>query len=309
MRALVLGARGAVGSAVCDHLTRMGHTATKAGRTMASSGLSLDLGTSDGQDRLQAAAADHDVVVNTSGIEDVDLVNRTRAVPFVEVSATGAYLEALSAAATESTLVLGAGLAPGLTTILAAALSTIPGDEVDIAIMLGSGEMHGKAAVAWTAGLVGRAVHRPPESRPVLNLRERRRFTAGSGIRTHLRADFPDHVLVGRPRGVAVRSYLAVSSRLATAALALAGRFPALTPMISRAPHWGDQRWEVSASNRRTGQRLGAHGVGQSHATALLTAHAAVAAAKAPRRGPITMAELVPVADLREVAGIELGMS
>lgn len=308
MKALVLGARGAVGRAVRDHLTRMGHTVTEAGRAMTPPGLSINLHSSEGLSRLQQAAVDHDVVVNASGIEDPAVITYAGMAPFVEISATGAYLESLATTDTERTLVLGAGLAPGLTTILASALHTIPGDEVDIAITLGAGEAHGNAAMAWTAGLIGRAIHRPPEAGPVLNLRETRRFHTESGIRTHLRADFPDHILVGFPRGIAVRSYLAVSSRIATGALALAGHFPTLTPMINRAPHWGDQRWEVSARNRRTGQLHNAHGIGQSCTTALLTAHAAVAAVKAPRRGPITMADLVTMAELREMAGIELSV-
>ncbi|MFT3943054.1 MAG: hypothetical protein QM705_04420 [Ancrocorticia sp.] len=285
----------------------MGHTVTEAGRAMTPPGLSFDLHAREGLSRLQEVAVDHDVVVNASGIEDPALVTYAGTVPFVEISASGDYLEALATTDTKKTLILGAGLAPGLTTILASALHTIPGDEVDIAITLGAGEAHGNAAVAWTAGLIGRAIHRPPEAHPVLNLRETRRFRTESGIRTHLRADFPDHVLVGLPRGITVRSYLAVSSRIATGALAFAGRFPILTPMINHAPHWGDQRWEVSARNRRTGQLHSAHGIGQSCTTALLTAHAAVAAVKDPRRGAITMADLVTMAELREMAGIEFG--
>ncbi|MFT3662944.1 MAG: hypothetical protein QM809_16715 [Gordonia sp. (in: high G+C Gram-positive bacteria)] len=309
MRVLVLGARGAVGRAVSDHLRRMGHTVTGVGRTMTPPGMPLDLSTGEGLTGLRAAADEYDVVVNASGIEDPALVACTGEVPFVEISATGAYLESLAVTGSATTLVLGAGLAPGATTILAAALPAVPGDDVDVAISLGSGETHGNAAVEWTAGLVGRTIHRPPEAEPVPNLHETRRFRTEAGIRTHLRADFPDHVLIGVPRGVAVRSYLAVSSRLATAALAVAGRLPVLAPLISRAPHWGDRCWEVSATHRRTGRRLSARGVGQSHATALLTAHAAVAAATAPRRGPVPMSELVTVAELREMDGIEFGES
>ncbi len=307
MRVLLLGAGGAVGREAARTLLGLGHEVTPASRTAAPPGLAVDLRTARGRADLASAAARHDVVLNASAVEDAGLVRATGATPLVEVSATGRHLDALAHASTSrTTVVLGAGLAPGLSTVLAAALDSAPGDDVDVTVLLGSGEAHGAAAVAWTAGLAGRALHAPPEPARVLNLREARRFATSTGVRTHLRADFPDHVLVGRPRGLAVRTYLAASRPSDTTALRLVGRLPVLSPLVALAPHRGDDRWEVAALNRRTGQRLAAHGRGQSRATGLLLAHAALAAASDPQRGPVTTADLFTPADLGALPGVRL---
>jgi hypothetical protein len=306
MRALVLGGHGAVGSVVAAELGALGHEAVPTGRSAGPDGLRIDLRTRQGLGALTAAATDHDIVVNASGVEDVAVRQACAAIPFVDMSASGAYLDRLAALALPTTTVLGAGLAPGLTTALIAALVTLAGDEVDVAIVLGSGEAHGAAAVAWTAGLAGTSVYSPPETSPVTNLRERRRFDAGDGPRTYLRADFPDHVLAGHRDGVAVRSYLALGDRLSTIGLGIVGRLPLLRPLLDRAPHLGDDRWSVLVVNRLTGQQVSAHGRGQSVTTGALVARAAIAAQASAPLGSVTMAEVLGADDLRSVPGIRV---
>ncbi|MGX7693736.1 hypothetical protein [Gordonia polyisoprenivorans] len=61
-----------------------------------------------------------------------------------------------------------------------------------------------------------------------------------------------------------MRSHLALSSRSATGALALAGRVPALGILLDRVPHVGSDEWLVVAQNRRTGRSRAARGRRQS---------------------------------------------
>ena len=309
MHVLLLGHRGAVGTVISRELTAAGHHVTGASR---SSGVDLrgDLSS------LAALAADSDAVVNASGIERPDLAAATGATPLIEISATSAYLDALRAAAA-GPVVLGAGLAPGLSTVLVAALDALPGDEVDVFVMLGSGEAHGAAAVEWTASLVGSDVYQPPEGGVVRNLMSSRRLPLaavadGSGKarpsgerageragRRFLRADFPDHVLLGDELGLTIRSYLALSSPLMTGALGAIARVPALGRLLGAAPHIGSSAWRIAAQNRRTGQIVQAAGDGQSEATGRLTALATVSAVTCALRSSATMADLVHLADAR----------
>lgn len=301
---LVLGGRGAVGRATIDELRRLGHDVTSAGR--AGTDVTVDLTGPQVLADVARLGADHDVVINAAGIEDPRLVGAVAPAVYVDVSATASYLEDVRvAAAPGQTVVLGAGLAPGLSTVLVQEVGARPGDEVDVAILLGSGERHGPAAVEWTAGLAGRDLFDPPEGTAVANLRERRLLPSPSGPRTHLRADFPDHVLVGRRRGITVRSYLAVGSRATTLALAGVGRVPRLAPLMGRAPHVGDDRWSLTAVNRRTGLHLTTHGRGQSRATGVLTALAAVAARQQLPGEVVSTADLIGVTELPDLWATE----
>jgi hypothetical protein len=233
----------------------------------------------------------------------------TTSTPLIDISASGAYLEGLHARAT-GPIVLGAGLVPGLSTVLAADLESLPGDELDVCVMLGSGEQHGPAAVEWTAGLVGAELYRPPEGRSVMNLRGGVRSAGPDGrVRRYLRADFPDHVLLnavpgrshGDGGGLRVRSYLTLSSSALTWALAVVGRLPALRGLLKIAPHAGNSNWHVVVHNRRTGERLQAEGVGQSEATGRLAALATIRAVDTALRLPATMADIVSLDDVRSV--------
>ncbi|WP_449281829.1 hypothetical protein [Leucobacter sp.] len=297
MRALLLGARGAVGAVVHRRLRRDGWTVTAASRNAAGDAR-IDLGGDLAP--LADLAAGHDVVVNASGVERPELAVATARTPLVDVSATGAYLEALRREAA-GPVVLGAGLVPGLSTILARSIPGRPGDDVDVLVMLGTGERHGPAAVSWTAGLVGTDVHRPPEGRRVRNLRETRREEGPDGrVRRYLRADFPDHILLGTPRGPRIRSYLTLDSAPMTAALRAVGRVPVLRGALRAAPHVGSDAWHIVARNRRTGERREATGNGQSEATGRLTALVAVRVAAVPTESrAVTMADLATLEDAR----------
>lgn len=318
MHALLLGASGAVGTIIRRELEREGHRVTTASRRAApvpAAAVAAATEAAAGQARsvrvdltgdlgpLSALAETHDVVINASGIERADLAGATGATPLVDISATGSYLQALKAAA-RGPVVLGAGLS----TVLVSALEQRPGDELDALVMLGAGEQHGPAAVAWTAGLVGTDVFQPPEGGRVRNLAGSLRAKGPDGrTRRYLRADFPDHIVAVSGRAgqggasAAIRSYLTLSSRPMTAALRVIGRAKGLSGVLGMAPHVGSDAWYVVARNRRTGERLEAEGSGQSEATGRLTALAVVRAAEKAPFGAVSMAELATQEEARQV--------
>lgn len=307
MRALVLGARGAVGQVVVDELRMRGHEVIPAGRTPSPGWAQLDLAGADGLSALRELSDGQDVVVNASGVEDARIGAAVSKAILVDVSATAAYLDGLGRSAPSGTgIVRGAGLVPGLSTILLTALGALPDDEVDLAVVLGGGETHGPAALAWTAALAGRSLYDPPEAGIVRNLWEGRRLPGAFGSRRHLRADFPDHLLVGAPNGYAVRTYLATDSRISTTALALVGRMPWLRGLVAHAPHLGGDEWSLTAIDRRSRRAVTATGRGQSRATGVLTAHIAEAAERLRPDRPVNSAELLDIDDVRGIDGIRL---
>lgn len=313
--ALVLGARGAVGRVVVTELRTLGVDVTTAGRTAPEpGGCAIDLRTASGFDDLHEVSPRFDVVINATGIEDSRILRAAAGTILVDISATAAYLDQ---SATEFLrqdpgvvgphgLVLGVGIAPGLSTLLVEALHSTLGDEIDVAIMLGGGEAHGPAAVEWTAGLAGTPIYESGDRHPVMNFRESLHVDEPGGSRRYLRADFPDHLLVGSPREMHVRSWLATDSQLSTSALGLVGRFPALRSLVSRAPHLGSTGWSITAINRRTRQALRAEGDGQSRTTGVLTAHAALAAVNRQLRGTATTASLMSLANADGLAGLSI---
>lgn len=304
MRALVIGGTGAVGREVVAALRGRGHEAVPSGRSIAEGeGLRLDLSSVGGCDRLAAVAGDFDVVVNTTGMDDLRLVAAIGQVPYVDITASSAYLDALLRRGGSATVVAGAGIAPGATTLLAAALDPQPGDSIDVAVLLSTGETHGPAAVAWTADLAGAQIHRAPEGVAVLNYRERRRITVAGRTTTHLRTDFPDHILLAKT-GANVRSYLTLGSGLANAGLALVGAVPALRGLLAAAPHWGGDAWQVAALNRETGEVRYVGGNGQSRATGEIAALAAIEAARRPDLGVISLAGLERVSLLEAAISV-----
>ncbi|VXB02170.1 NAD-dependent epimerase/dehydratase family protein [Pseudoclavibacter sp. 8L] len=299
MRALVIGASGAVGTSIAELLENAGHAVTRAARRRHPHSVTVDL-RRDVHGFAQLAPH-HDVIINASGVENPAIALHLGGATLVDISATGSYLAALRCAAdsARASVVLGAGLAPGLSTALIGELGAKPGDEIDVGIMLGSGEKHGAAAVAWTKSLAGSEIASRPETEAIRNFRERRTLLGGDGKRRrYLRADFPDHTLLGPAGGYAVRSYLALSSRHLTQALAVVGAIPQLSSVISAAPALGDDSWALAAVNRRTGERRSACGRNQSRATAELTALLAERSAVSGMHGCVTAHDLATSGEL-----------
>lgn len=304
MKALLLGANGAVGGHIRTALLGADYQVTAAGRRAPQDGLSIDVSGSE-LGELAAAAREHDVTINASGVENPHLGQAVGDSTLVDISASSNYLKQLRTVAPRASMVLGVGLAPGLSTMLAASLDHVPGDDIDVALMLGAGEKHGPAAVEWTQRLIGAPIEDPPEGHRVMNFRGASSFKDAGQLRRYLRADFPDHHLLGKDRGIQVRNYFALGSPVATRALALVARMPMSRRLISAVPPFGSERWSIVVKNRRTGQSREASGTNQSRATGVLTARAVRETVACGESGTVSMSDLLKVDDL-DLPGINI---
>ncbi|MCM6776697.1 hypothetical protein NDR87_22565 [Nocardia sp. CDC159] len=308
MSVLVLGGYGTVGTHLVRFLRADGIAVLAAGRDPARADRVVDLAAVDG---FGTALSGVSVVVDCAGAEDIRLAAECarREIPFVEISATSDYVQALEQL--EGPIALGIGLAPGLTTLLAAeALRDRPGP-VDIMIGLGSGERHGPAATAWTYRLLGQ--HFPdPDGTRVRNFTGPAKFpipeAAGYRPFPALRADFADQHRLTREFGVPVRTYLRLDSRPATAGLAALTWAPALRSLApSRMP--GGDRW-VALARAADGSTRWATGRGQSAATAAIAAATIRELARNRITAPTWIHEILELDRLRRdppAADIEFG--
>ncbi|WP_199732181.1 NAD-dependent epimerase/dehydratase family protein [Cellulomonas triticagri] len=285
LRVLVLGGYGAVGRHAVTTLRALGHHPVTAGRDATRADLRLDL---TDLPAVASAAAEVDVVVNAAGAEDAHLVTAvTRAgAAFVDISATGAYLERVERLAVDAPVVLSVGIAPGLTNLLAhAAVRDAPDatGPLDLAVVLGAGEAHGAAATAWSLGLLGRRYPDTvgPAGATVRNYTRGATFDLPGGRRRLHRADFSDQHTLTRTLGRPVRTYFGTDTRFATTALALLTWAPPIGRLAGRAHLPGSEDWVLQVRDA-AGPHLTATGTGQSHATGVLAAHAAALAAHAP---------------------------
>jgi hypothetical protein len=231
----------------------------------------VDLADSGGE-AYRAAVDGMDVVVNASGIEDPALAKEAGAARFVDISATPRYLEAIMAAPAAGGVLTCVGLAPGLTTIMATALAADSSDGVDIGLMLGAGERHGRAAVEWTVDLLGTSFTDYVSGERIRNM-VRSRILEGphNSRKRYVRADFPDYLAIGSD-GPHVANYLTLSSVSATLALRAAALMPALgRPMLRKVHLPGSEEWSVLVRNRNTGRWLYTEGRNQSEITATIT--------------------------------------
>lgn len=297
MRALVLGGYGAVGAETVAELRSAGDTALAVGRDPSRADRVVDL---TSRSSYLSTLGDVDVVINAAGLEDpqlADLATEAGAT-FVEVSATTSYIAALGLLRPAAPVLVNVGLAPGLTNLLAADVHATSPGPVDIAVLLGAGEKHGAAALDWSYRLLGR--HFPdtqPAGRMVRNYTQPQRFLLpGYGPRSLFRADFSDQHALTRDLGVPVRTYLGLDSRLVTASLAALTWVPGGSRMPRGIQLPGSARWLILA-RAPDGTTRWAHGLGQSHATAVM----AVAAARAGGGLPAGVHHLHRVLTLAEV--------
>ncbi|MDA2805679.1 NAD-dependent epimerase/dehydratase family protein [Nocardiopsis suaedae] len=279
MKALVLGGYGAVGALVVRFLREYGHTAIAAGRDPARADVRVDL-RERGLRSYREAVARADVVVNAAGTEDPELIAAAtgQGAAFVDATATASYIDAVERLDPKAPVLLSVGLAPGLTNLLAAdlAASAPRPDPIDLAVLLGAGEAHGKAAEEWSFGLIGADFPDPVSGAPVRNFTAPRAFRLpGLGRRRLYRADFSDQHTLSRDLGVPVRTWFGLDSRAATRALAALTRLPAaLRPRVPAGLHLpGSDAWTVFA--RSAHGSVSASGRGQSRGTAGMAALAA----------------------------------
>ncbi|MEJ3657482.1 NAD-dependent epimerase/dehydratase family protein [Actinomycetes bacterium KLBMP 9759] len=282
MDVLVLGGYGAVGAAVVAELRASGHEAFTAGRDAGRADRAVDL-REPGLRGYREALDGIDVVVNAAGVESIDVVAATGPAAFVDITATTGYVHAVERLAPAGPVLLSVGLAPGLTNLLAAELHRErPARRIDVAVLLGTGDAHGAAATDWTFGLLGQRFPDPATGEPVLNFSGSRTFDVpGAGRRRLVRADFADQHVLTRDLGIPVRTWFGLTSRLATAGLALLSRVPGAGAPPGDAHLPGSDAWLVQAvaDDGRTRVRAGR---GQSLATAEIAARAAVLAPTLP---------------------------
>lgn len=308
MRALVLGGYGAVGARIVAQLRQgdRGDVAVAAGRDPTRADRVVELGQRDA-DSLNAALADVDVVINASGIEDPALValvaDQGRA--WVDITASTGYVAKLEALDLAAPVLLSVGLAPGLTNLLATAVHATGPGPIDIALLLGAGERHGQAGVAWSYGLLGRRFRDAGDRTQIRNYSRPRPFDLPGPTRRRLyRADFSGQHVLSRDLDVPVRTYFGLDSRLATTALATLTWIPGAAKLPTGLHLPGTDRW-IAAARGTHGDSRWASGRVQSHATAVLAATAARAATGLPP-GVHHLHQVITLNDLPTDQGIRL---
>ncbi|AQA24533.1 NADH(P)-binding family protein [Rhodococcus sp. MTM3W5.2] len=305
---LVLGGYGAVGAHLVTRLRADGVDALAAGRDPARADRVVDLADPAS---LTAALDGVSAVVNCVGAEDpaVAAAVAERGIPFVDITATSEYAQQLERV--EGPVLLGVGIAPGLSSLLAAEAARA-GGPVDVLIGLGAGESHGPAATAWTYGLLGKRFDDPDGSQ-VRNYTRPRQFDlpaeAGYPRFPALRTDFADQHRLTAMLGVPVRSYLKLDSRLATLGLAALTWAPRVAALVPAGGMPGGDGWVIAARGG-DGRSLWATGRGQSQATAVVAALAVQRVLRSPIAAPTWLHETISLDELRPAlseAGIALG--
>ncbi|WP_072687230.1 NAD-dependent epimerase/dehydratase family protein [Rhodococcus marinonascens] len=305
---LVLGGYGAVGKHLVEKLRAEGVEALAAGRDQARADRVIDL--SDPAS-LSTGLDGVSVVVNCSGTEDpaVAATAAGRGIPFMDITSTYEYLQQLEQV--NGPALLGVGIAPGLTTLLAVEAAQ-GGGPVDVVIGFGAGEGGGPASTEFTYGLFGKRFTDPDGSQ-VRNYTRPKRFElpaeAGYPRFPALRADFADQHRLTDDLGVPVRSYLRLDSRLATVGLAALTWMPRLAAMLPDGDMPGGDGWVVAAHGA-AGRCHWAAGHGQCRATAAITAEIVLRLLGDPVESPTWLHDWIKLDDLQEAlegAGVTFG--
>lgn len=160
---------------------------------------------------------------------------------YVDVSANGPFftqLEMLGRSGEElkATAVLSVGLAPGLTNLLArqAKLAMDRTESIDISVMLGLGDSHGKAAIEWTVDSLSASFNIVEKglSVPVNSFTDGKQTDFGGSIGRHTAFRFPfsDQFTLPRTLGIpSVSTRLCFDSRLATVSIAVLQKMGLMT--------------------------------------------------------------------------------
>ncbi|MFC4600927.1 saccharopine dehydrogenase family protein [Cohnella hongkongensis] len=172
-RIVVVGGYGAVGSIICKELGRRfpgkvyaaGRSLERAERfSQATEGRVLPMQLDIDRPVDPGALADVRLVVMCLDQRDVSFVRFCflSGAHYIDVSANMAFLAQVEALREEAernglTAVMNVGLAPGVTNLLAleAHRSLDRTEAIEITVLLGLGDRHGKAAVEWTVDHLG----------------------------------------------------------------------------------------------------------------------------------------------------------
>ena len=291
MRVLILGGTGAVGRWVGSFAADAGHEVVVASRDGArasstaatipgASAVTIDL--DDSGARIPGGI---DVVVDCTGTDRLaisELVAEAGA-DLLDISATSRHVMQLAESGdlfrtAKRRCVFGAGLAPGLSTMLALAVHD-PSDPAPIQIhgVLDTRDEHGEASAAFTLDKIGTSFVDPSTGRPVRNFTGLRwpRLPAGFGRRVVARADFPDQYLLTAELAVPVTTTYGFTQPPITLLFCAAARTPggrsALGKLASLVPRpTGTGHWIIAAV--AAARIAWATGDGQARSTALMAA-------------------------------------
>lgn len=134
-------------------------------------------------------------------------------IKYIDVSANYEFLSQVEqlhhlAAANHATAILSVGLAPGLTNLLSllAVQSLDQTDRINISLMLGLGDSHGKAAIEWTIDNLRANFHTISQGKeqPRISFTDGQRTNFGGtlGYRTAYRFNFADQHILPRTLNV-----------------------------------------------------------------------------------------------------------
>jgi saccharopine dehydrogenase-like NADP-dependent oxidoreductase len=153
---------------------------------------------------------------------------------YVDVSASGSFLSQIEtysdlAAQHGSSAVLSVGLAPGITNLMAleAERQMEQTEEIEIAIMLGLGDSHGKAAIEWTVNSLGETFEVKQNNRlvEVESFTDRKSYHFGDDLKSHYAYRFPfsdQQTLARTLKASSISTRFCLDSAIVTKILALA---------------------------------------------------------------------------------------
>lgn len=284
----VLGATGAVGAQVAAILGAKGHHVLAVSRHAEQTAATHQSSTPvRGELADPSSIGDRapGIAVNCTGIEDFTAVQRWRDAGWavIDISASSPYASRLATATHAGpALIVGVGLTPGLTSVLARHLviSDPSATAVTISCLLGLGENYGDASRDWTYGQLGRHIDDPTAPFRNFSAPQSINFPGGFGRRPAWRFDFADRTLLTEQLKVAVTTRYCFDSRLAGRVLAIASAIPKLPEILRRLNQRsrqtsGGTAWWAGVVETDTGRRATAIGNGQSHGTAAVAAIAA----------------------------------
>jgi uncharacterized protein YbjT (DUF2867 family) len=300
---LVLGGTGAVGRAVTSMLAGAAvpvlAAARRAPAAFPAGARFHPLDARDEAALREAVRAAH-VVVDASGLDNdaVAAAAVAAGAQLVDLSADTTHLTAVRrldgpARAGQVTVLAGAGLAPGLTNLLAAAAYALQPAAAGISLnlLLGLGERHGPAATAWMLDQLAAPPRHPPR---------RVELPAGFGHHTVRSVDFAEQHALTRDLGVPVISRCALDPPLLATATAHAARVPGLRRVLAAsaaaAARLTRRDWWVAEARTDDGTTAWATGRRQSDASAVVAAW--VAHQLIERRLPPGVHDLHQVTDL-----------
>jgi hypothetical protein len=254
-----------------------------------------------------AALGTPGIVVDCTGLESIEV---TRALleqgwKVVDITADGRHTRALlDLDPADSTLLLGVGLMPGLSSILAAnLLQTSPhARSLTISALVGLGDDYGDASKRWTYSQIGSSLPDQPGTRGFTDGRNID-FPGGFGRRRAWQVDFADRVLLRQRYGVDVKTRYCFDSRSAGAALALPAKIPGLPKLLTRHPDLTrppkrSTDWYAFVAQTDTGQRISGLGRSQAASTAAMVALATDRFARSSMKGTLATLDLVEIDDI-----------